>query len=395
MSNVFTCPFCKKPLVEFIPNSVYACNEHKMFVDLHARRAYFTERSPRYLRESFEFLKEFELADPSFVLSPEPLWSGGFMLDVCEFVNCRGTQMSVKNTTANHVNAKSISNKHLIAGERLLADNILDLFYSALDNKAKYCPFVRTKVPEPGRLLWLKVLFASVNADKDYVDTKSFTLAKAYFSTSLESTIDVMLHTFGYGLGKSLTDEEALYSIIFMQPQINIAWGVGKEGMCKSILQYIAACVKDMNLIQSVSQINYVRPKVFLNTDFFDQLESLYLTTMPSTAVNQGPSKLSGKAHFDIMNHVFSSDVLSGYNPETFTNNDLLVLMNTYYLLQSLWEKYAKDNKRFDLVKKMDVYRSITNTDDYSGPDDTDAFLLAFWQAMEKYIATEINYEET
>lgn len=395
MSNVIICPFCKKPLNVLIQNNVYFCNEHQMLFEACEHKAYFTDRAPKYLQESFKFLKEFELADPSFVLSPEPLWSLDFKIDDCEFINCRGTQESVNNTDVEHVKVRSILNKHLIAGERLLADNILDLFYSAFDenNKTENCPFVRTKVPEPERLLWTKVVFASVNKDKDYVDAELFTLAKAYFSTSLESTIDVMLHTFGYGLGKALTEEEALYSIIFMQPQLNIAWDSDKEGMRKSILRYITACVRDTNLIQSVPQINYVRPKMFTSAAFFDQLESLYLTTMPSTALNQGQSTFSGKAHFDIMNHVFSSDVLSGHNPATFTQNELRNLTQTYCLLQALWEKYAKGNKKFGLDKKMEVYKHITNTAGYSGPNDADAFLLAFWQAMEKYIATEIKYE--
>ena len=390
MQTKYICPFCNTPLTEFIPNQGFSCNRDGLLIDFNNKRAHFTERAPVHLLESQAFLQEFKKTDPIYVMSPVPLFHPDFTLLACDFIGCRNLSANVNCIDMSKLNVKSsIVDKRLIAGNKMVADNLVDFFYNSLKFSSDNNPLVLTEFPDYDKFLWIKFLLE--NNNKEYKELNGYTVTLAYFQPTLEGMIHVLDHKFEGVKLPTLTDEQALYSYLLFQPQINIKWGKGFYGMQAEIYKFIGACLKDVEKLE-VKEVDPTKklPK-FLTAvpKWYEELKLAYYRSMPSTAVNVKDTNYST---FDILNHEFSDHYLL---TEDSTNKDLLLVMKTYALQYELWHKYASYDKNYGLDAKINYLIQFGNLtrvhDSVEVPTNPDDIVLLFWKEMNKVYNKEIK----
>lgn len=381
MQTKYLCPFCNTPLTEFIPNSGFSCNKDGLLIDFTNRRAHLTERAPLHLLESQAFLQEFKKTDPIYVFSPAPLFSSEFSLVNCDFIGCKSKSSNVNCISVDKLNVKtSVIDKHLIAGNKMVADNIINLFYHGLKFSSDSNPLVLNEFPDYDKFLWIKFLME--NNNKEYKELNGYTVTLAYFQPTLEGMINILDHKFEGVPLPTLTDEQALYSYLLMQPQINIRWGTGFYGMTKELYRFISAVLKDVDKLE-VKEVDPVKKlPIFLTAvpKWYDELKLAYYQSMPSTAVNVKGTTYST---FDILNHEFSDHFLLNKNS---TNKDLLMIMRTYSLQHELWCKYAEYSANFGVDTKLKYLvqngSSRSVHDAVELPSTSDEIVLEFWKKM-------------
>ena len=387
MQSKLKCPFCKMHLTEFIPGKGYSCTRDGLMVDLNGRGAYFTDTAPLHLKESYEFINQFRITDPMFVMSPVPLWSEDFRLSDCDFIGCSTESKDVRCLTIDKVNiSKSILSKRLIAGRRLLADELLTLFRGAIENQAADNPLVRYDGTQPEKWLWVKIILNS--QETKIVHHDSFFLSQIYFQPSLEGMIHELFNLFNHPMAQPLDNEQALYSAILCMPQINISWGRGPVDLKRCLISYVNACLKDIESVEYVDEEDNPNSIISRMPDnWSSSFKKFYKLSQPSLALNNYDDNSSS---FDILNHTFQRDYASEYAVDNFSNKDIITLTNTYRVLGELWNKYAYWQRYYGLQTKR-CYMSPVKVppNEVFSEKENDLFLLQFWQEVKKAVERE------
>lgn len=381
MDTKFICPFCKKPLLPVIERGVLMCFDDGFIVELKQRNARITDKAPRHLQESYQFLKEFKMSEPTMVFAKEPLYSEQFTLQDCIFIACKQESKLVKCTDITNLSTSVIKTWHLIAGQNNVADGIIQNMYNALTLSSECNPLVRTETPPAEKFLWLKLLLE--NSPNKVPASNIHKVVMTYFQPTLEGMLQSLIHPFEGVALERISDEQALYSLIVCKPDINIAWGSTPRDMLENIIRYVRACLND---IEDVDISTKVVPEIPDNwtTKLVDELRVAYYGHMPSTAINT--SEVNDLPSFDILNHEFATGYFDGQVVNGKVTAQLLTMCKSYTVLSALWDKYCSSQMSMGIAGKRNFLRSMMK----NVPSDNEEMVVYFWKEMAKYYNKEI-----
>src|SRR5699024_5984528 len=163
-----------------------------------------------------------------------------------------------------------------------LSDELVSRLRFGLELKSESNPLIYVTSEKPENYLFMKVMYASMPVE--YMNVKTHQAVTTYFTPTLEGIIQNIAHPFDGVMSTELSDEAALYSWIFFQPQINISWGMGANGLIEKIISFIKACLKDLEGVDISRKKPVIIPKNW-NSGIVDEYLHVYLKSMPSTAV--------------------------------------------------------------------------------------------------------------
>ena len=107
-----------------------------------------------------------------------------------------------------------------------------------------------------------------------------------------------------------------------MHPQLNIKWGVGCQELADNILNYMKACLTDIETVKLEEQREELTAEdLHMDQKWFDGFRKYYRLSQPSLVLNNLQDQVSS---FDILNHRLQTDVLSGYD-KTQINSTLIM----------------------------------------------------------------------
>lgn len=384
MESRFICPFCKRNMVT-VPNeeAVY-CHWDGFKVNFKTKRGTFIGRRAPYIDESLKFMKSFQKTDPICAMGDHPLWTHEFRFDECVFIGCREIDHDAKCLDMNAVDlVKTVTNKYLLGGNRIYTDEIISLFQGALLAESENNPLVRTQVPDLENILYMKTLLESNKTSLCTVDIQKAT--NSFFATSLEGMLNRVYNLFDTQLA-DVTDEQAMYCHIFVEPSFNISWGIGAKGIIASCRNFIDACCND---IETVEKKPYEDPaKGAIPDSVSKETDKMHLLSMPSTALNN--YDYDHNVYFDIMNHEWQYDYMSEYDdPAKFLDN-ITVINRTYSFLHAMWYKYAITDTNFAVAEKLELLEKMTGKSTFN-VDSGDDLVLEFWKEIPKYIKKGIT----
>lgn len=376
----FICPFCKRPLRAVAPANVLHCVTDGVVCYLNMRSAFIQGTSTPHLIESFDFLREFKRADPTFAFSSVPLWDKDFAMADCLFVNAKSPSENVKCVDVTHLNMeRDVMSKHLIAGKGMISDDMIKRFqYGLVLNAAENPLLFPNGFPDPDKILFQKILFES-NPQID-INAKVMQVTSAYFQPTLEGVCEHIFRPFQTYSALPLTDEQTLYSWICFEPQVNIGFEPTAYGLYSKIVAFIRACLRDLDKVQVPDKIEYSAPTEW-KKGMLESFYNTYYCSMPSTAINNTETKLENRAIFDILNHEFPTDCFCGYLHDGKVRSKFMVLNKTQVLLATLFDIYAYSQRRMGLEAK----REFLTREGKAVPENNNKMLLAFWKAVAEY----------
>ncbi len=381
VNYLFNCPFCRQKMSPYSAgSSLQHCNNCKLIVSPDSGKASFTAASPFW--ESYQCLLEIHRTVPTLVMSPTKLWDVNFKLKDCTFIGCTMLSQRVNCIMIDKVKVPiQIQGNHLIAGRNLYADHLVDSFISTVMLESPTDVMSQKSYKEPDEFVWSVVLLE--NAKKYSKDSEVQRLIHGYFSPVLEGSIDSMFGLFG-NYKHPITDESALYTMIFSNPCVNVGWSPGLPRMQDRVKRYCAACVRDTSDVDLSARkpIDYSLLNMLVEP-WRKDFVSLYYTSMPSTAVNVSDGKFSS---FCIMNHEFMIDILSKYSHDDLTPEKLKALLNTYHVFTVLNLTYAGSYSVYGLKFKEDFIREHN----VEVTEDVDKTVLDFWKLVEELLHKEI-----
>ena len=380
MSSERLCPFCGNVMIPAETKGTYKCPADSFRIDLNARSGMFGAGAPNYLLESARFLNLFRVLKPMYVFSPEKLYSQFFKLSDCVFVEPKEKSDDVVCVRGYRLNYKNhVKGKHLIAANKFIADGLFSYVYNSIRLGCFENPLLINEIPTAFDQLHLKYVLA--NNDDKYADREAFAAAKAYFQPTLEamsSSIWPLILNTNYN--DTVTDEMALYSYLMCEPQINIKWGVGAAELMSNIKSFVRACLKDINTIKvtdNCDEMLMADSKYHIDDKLIKELFILYLSSMPSTAVN---CVSDVNSTFCVLNHEFKNNPFEGVAIDKLDNNVVVALSQIYSTHEYMFMTYCYDNVvRFSTQQKIEW---LINNCGYTvkSSDTPSKAVVAFWQ---------------
>ena len=387
MASTFTCPFCKQPLVQVIPNIVLTCNTDGVILDLSRRTASITEKAPKHLQESYKFLKEFETHDIFAAFSSHKLWDVNFSCDEVLAVGDVNSDV-IRIKPAGRVNYKKLKDMHIIAGQHLIAEDLVKYTLCALHDKSQNNPLIFEKTPSADQWLYRKILLQ--HASTDAYSAKNLIAVNAYFAPTIERMLQTIIHPFEAQVLPDITDEEALCSVLTKMPQMLIGWGKDADDLLKINVKYINSILRDIDKIDSqVPKETSVRPALLkANPNMWNDMFRLFLSAMSETYINnQDTSK--DPVIFDILNQHWYTDPFASYDVTKLSTQDVLTIVNGYAFINVLVNKCAANDARFGIECKKRFLESLNIRISEMTTDNE--MVLLFWKEVKKYAEPELK----
>lgn len=321
------CPICSREL-KLQSNDKFYCNTCDVSIDVLKANIETSQETNIHVKESIEFLNICHLSQPRYVLSPYKLFNSNFRIDTCKFYSLRNSSGRIKESAFDKLNYNE--NDYLIACNGFYSHSLVKSFILGLKMHYTDNPIIREEYPKAGEAMQIFTLVDSSNLGtiSDYLN-----LTNAYFAPSLEECMYYML---GDSISEPLiSDERALYSLAHCSPVINIGWADSAKNMRNRIMEYIKACVRDTSKVIVSEKTTLPKASEQFIKDFFNHI--------PSLAVNTDTNDI---ATFDILNHVYTVDIFSGYKKESSE------LSSVYKFLSFLGNKYGSSPMMFGVNSK-------------------------------------------
>lgn len=364
----YTCPFCGGQLHEFGLKHILVCTKCSLSVDFYSRNAYFGSTAPKHLSDSFEFLREFHEADPTLALSPHKLYSKDFDLSEVIFVGGKDTK-TVTKKDIHTVNIPKDKSMHLIGGKKVLADNILKDFTFALLNGYDN-PLNIAESLDANKALYVKVIFNQNNFE---IPRDIQVIVNAYFRSTFEGKLQDMCHLFSKDTLPDVTEEEALYSFIFTQPNEVIGYRL-KYGLRMRIKDFISAVLSNVEDTDEGEGLPFDEAE--------KQLLMEYLKTMPSTAINVfGETPVT----YDVLSNEYRTNPMKDTKYTELSNSNIVNLLHTYVVLSTLCATYCPEITKFGYERKLQFLK------EHGQPVSSkpDANVFNFWRYVKTYLKEE------
>lgn len=346
------CPICNKEL-KLQSNDKFYCNNCNVSIDVLKADIGTSQKTTTHARESIEFLNICHKLQPRYVLSPYKLFDYDFRIDNCKFYSLKNNSERIKESTFDNIDY----NDHLIACNGFYSHSLVKSFTLGLKMHYTDNPLIGGEYPKVGKAVQLFTLVDSSNLD---ITSSYLRMANAYFAPSLEECIHYMLEV--NVDNQLISDERALYSLAHCSPNLNIGWADSVNNMKDRITEYIKACVRDMSKVAVRKKVNLPEASEQFITDFVKHI--------PSLAVNTDTDEL---VMFDILNHVYTIDVFSGYKKEN------VELSSVYKFLGFLGNKYGSNPSIFGVNYKRQYLseKGITT-------DTAEETVVMYWKEREK-----------
>lgn len=353
--NSDKCPFCGIPLFPLSKTDT-SCGSCGLHINYERKEAYFSTNASTSSLESQKFLNWYFKEGPMYCVSPVKLFDDKFRFSAVHYFGPNAKQENKL------VTVTDIKDGHLIAGHGLVAHKLLysmSLFYE-LGYEHNPLQFTYKNHKE---YLYNLVGLANMPCRKTVTAD-----LYAYLMPTLEAMSSVVCHMPFHPMQK-LTNEQVLYSAIFMQPQVQIKWD--PKNLMDCVKQFLFA-ITDLTL-SSKEMKPYDFKEYFCDfpESIYDREDARNLYNMVlkgniATAPNECQSA------FDVLENAYVKVKGPG---NRMTCGQLKDFTSLYQLNAELFKKYAEPLTPMGLEPKIKCMCDINN-------HQPDFVVTEFWRRV-------------
>lgn len=308
------CPVCKTPMTSPGFNKIFvgSCPSCGLHLDQSSKKVFFEEKSPQWCKDSLKFLYDFQKFHPDFVFSSNDIFTPDFKLSEVIFItpivptdSQKPTELSYE-TMFEQLIPKSYK---LIGGHGYLKWGLVDLLKSVFIHKDAGM-FDDSICAGPFARLLLKALWATYPSQRYNLD--EIVVVNALLRRTFEEMCQDLFQCMpGDKVLPLVTDEEALYSVLFNNFPSAIGLISDAEGMRERMVTYA------LGILSKTYYADYVEatydkenePKGWNTNDKLRyELLKMFLDSMACTNINNKSAKGIGDiVTFDIIDGDFKN----------------------------------------------------------------------------------------
>lgn len=368
--NACLCPFCGN-IMYFNTNS-FRCNTCDFTANVKLHQGEFGKNTPKHLVESYKFLEEFAKRDPLMALSTIDLFDKKFVASDVIYIKDVTDILSKVNDI--QVSDDFLADCHIIAGRRVLANNIVKTMIMAVNDTCRDNPLIYEESPTAKLQLYLTWAAHNYNININPVVYKTIT---AYFRPTLEGKIHALALIPDVIDEPVVTNNEAIYSFVLTEPDVVIGYASGQNSLRDCIINYIKACLNDLDDLDIAAPDGFYPEVLLSNEERFNQFMHALLCSTPSTAINNTCND-TVFASFDILEHAYFVSPFSEDNAKTISDEDVTFLEKTFDILSHCLCNAYPNITLYDREYKEKYLRKHS----YYVPIDADTVVVEFWKCI-------------